>query len=159
MSKLVLALVLATSSAALAGDLSADGRGGRARLSCTADVSFVDARGHLREARRVSASRVASLVIQGLVRATDDDATRPLLFDVYSPRGRRYQVLLGTPRVVATERNGRRSEKVSRTQEATLAVAGSSIAWTSMYGRWRVEPRLEGELEPCGRPEYFTIRP
>lgn len=159
MSRLLLALVLATSSAALAGDRSADGRGDRGRRTCAADVSFVDARGHLREARRVSASRVASLVIRGRVQASDDDATPALLFDVYSPRGRRYQVLPATPQVRIGERNGRRVEKLSRIQEATLAVAGSSIAWTSMYGRWKVVPRIEGEQEACGRPEYFTIRP
>ena len=37
------------------------------------------------------------------------------------------------------------SRRVSKTREATLAVAGSSIAWTSMFGQWRVEPRLEGD--------------
>jgi hypothetical protein len=63
------------------------------------------------------------------------------------------------PRAAGTERKGPLFEKVPRTQEATLAVAGSSIAFTSLYGRWRVEPRLEGESLPCGRPEFFTIRP
>jgi hypothetical protein len=160
MSKLLLALLLATSSAALAGDRSDDRPSARQRLSCAADVSFVDARGRLREARRVSASRVASLVIRGRVQAGhDDESDETLLFDVYSPRGRRYQVLLAQPRVVTSERNGRRVEKASQTREATLAVAGFSIALTSMYGTWRVEPRLEGEMQACGRPEYFTIRP
>jgi hypothetical protein len=42
---------------------------------------------------------------------------------------------------------------------AALAVAGSSIVLTSMYGRWRVEPRLEGESDTCGRPQFFTITP
>jgi hypothetical protein len=38
-------------------------------------------------------------------------------------------------------------------------VAGSSITLTSMYGVWRVEPRLEGDSRACGRAEFFTIRP
>ena len=98
------------------------------------------------------------MVFRGRVEPRDDDAP-PLLFDVFSPRGRRYQVLLATPRVVVSERDGHRFERISATREATLAVAGSSIAWTSMYGKWRVEPRIEGASKPCGRPEYFTIRP
>jgi hypothetical protein len=43
--------------------------------------------------------------------------------------------------------------------EARLAVAGSSIAWTSMYGRWRVQPRYEGRDAPCGPTMVFTILP
>jgi hypothetical protein len=49
--------------------------------------------------------------------------------------------------------------RTDRPIEATLAVAGSSIAWTSMYGRWHVAPRFEGHDRPCGRPQAFTIRP
>jgi hypothetical protein len=159
MSKLLLALVLAASTDAFADHPGSDDEwDAREHHSCSTDVSVVDRSGRLREAHRVSASVVPSLVIRGRVSPRDEDAPA-LLFDVYSPRGRRYQVLLATPLVTATERNGQRFERVSRTQEATLAVAGSSIAFTSLYGRWRVEPRLEGESRPCGRPEYFTIRP
>jgi len=68
-------------------------------------------------------------------------------------------VLVATPRVVTSERGVHRFERTSRIREAALAVAGSSIAWTSMYGKWRVEPRIEGASKPCGRPEFFTIRP
>jgi hypothetical protein len=82
-----------------------------------------------------------------------------LLFDVFTPRGQRYQVLVAETRVTRAGRGGHRVERTTRTREAALAVAGSSIAWTSMYGTWRVEPRIEGASKPCGRPEYFTIRP
>jgi hypothetical protein len=61
--------------------------------------------------------------------------------------------------VVVQARGGHRTERTSRVREASLAVAGSSIALTSMYGKWRVEPRIEGTEKPCGRPEFFTIRP
>jgi hypothetical protein len=82
-----------------------------------------------------------------------------LLFDVFNPRGQRYQVLVATPRVVTSERGGQRVERTTGIREAALAVAGSSIAWTSMYGKWRVEPRLDGAEKPCGRAEFFTIQP
>jgi hypothetical protein len=155
MSKLLLALALVASTDALAHD---DDARNRNHASCSASVSVVDASGRLREARRVSASVVPSVVIRGRV-SPQDEETAALLFDVYNPHGRRYQVLLARPRVVVSERDGYRVERVSHTREATLAVAASSIALTSMYGEWRVEPRLEGESRACGRPEFFTIRP
>jgi hypothetical protein len=153
MSKLLLVLVLVASTDALA-----DENDSREHASCSANVSVVDGNGQLRDARRVSASVVPSVVIRGRV-SPQEEGTPALLFDVYNPHGRRYQVLLAAPRVVVSERDGHRVKKVSKTREATLAVAGSSIAWTSMYGKWRVEPRLEGESKACGRPEFFTIRP
>jgi hypothetical protein len=164
MSKLLLALVLAASTDALAHDGSDDERDARDRRSCSVDVSVVDARGRLRDARRVSASTVPSVVIEGRIarRGRDDDEEEApkLLFDVYNPRGRRYQVLLATP-PRASKGDGRQYfwRKPAPPQQATLAVAGSSITLTSMYGVWRVEPRLEGDRQACGRPEYFTIRP
>jgi hypothetical protein len=157
MSKLLLALVLAASTDALAHDGLDDAQDARGHR-CSASVSVVDGSGRLREARRVFASVVPSLVIRGRVWARDEQAPA-LLFDVFSPRGRRYQVLLAQPHVVEAERSGRSLQRVSRTQQATLAVAGSSITHTSMYGVWRVEPRLEGDSQACGRPEYFRIRP
>ena len=153
MSKLLLALLLVASVDALA-----DENDSREHVSCSASVSVVDRNGQLRDARRVSATVVPSVVIRGRVAPMQED-TPALLFDVYNPRGRRYQVLLATPRVVVSQRDGHRVKKVSKTREATLAVAGSSIALTSMFGKWRVEPRLEGQSRRCGPAEYFTIRP
>jgi hypothetical protein len=77
---------------------------------------------------------------------------------VFNPSGQRYQVLLGAvaSRSFLLQGGTRRAD---RPVEARLAVAGSSIAWTSMYGRWRVEPRFEGHDRPCGLPQVFTIRP
>ena len=126
--------------------------------ACSVTAHAVDREGRTRSARRVSASVVPGIVFRGRVAARDENE-KPLLFDVYNPRGHRYQVLLAAPRVVTKERDGHRFERTSRTREAALAVAGSSIAWTSMYGKWRVVPRIEGESRPCGRAEYFTIRP
>ena len=154
MSKLLLlALALTTSAEALA-----EGVGSGDRVSCSVNVRALDEDGRAQSARRVSARVVPAVVFRGQVEPRDADIP-PLLFDVFSPRGQRYQVLLATPRVVTKERDGHRFERTTRTREAALAVAGSSIAWSSIYGRWRVEPRIEGTNRPCGQPEYFTIRP
>ncbi len=152
MSKVMLLLALAASTPALADDSDAD------RVACSVSVQGFDEEGHTRPVRRVSATEAPAVVFRGRTSSREADAPS-LLFDVFTPRGRRYQILVATPRVVTRERDGHRFEKATRTQEATLAVAGSSIAWTSMYGRWRVEPRIEGTSKPCGRAEFFTIRP
>ena len=153
MSILLLALALAGP-----GDHDAQQGRSRAELRCTLRVHALDDLGQPQSARHVSAAAVPAVVFRGRVEPQDEQSP-PLLFDVYSPRGLRYQVLLGAPRVRVTEHHGERVEWTTRTREAALAVAGSSIELTSMYGRWRVEPRLEGESRACGRPEYFTIRP
>jgi hypothetical protein len=154
MSMLLLALALAGP----AGHESDDNRRWRDEPSCTMTVHALDQRGQPSEARRVSAAVVPAVVFRGRIEPRDED-TPPLVFDVFNPRGQRYQVLLGEPLVVLKERQGMPYYKTLRTREARLAVAGSSIALTSMWGQWRVEPRLEGESRACGRPEYFTIRP
>jgi len=126
-------------------------------VSCSVSVRALDAEGLARPARRVSAAVAPAVVFSGKVSSQEEDAP-PLLFDVFNPRGQRYQVLVATPRVVASERGGQSFERTTRVREAALAVAGSSIAWTSMYGQWRVEPRIEGTEKPCGRAEFFTIQ-
>jgi len=152
MSILLLALALAAPA-----EHNADQGRSRDEPRCTLSVHALDDLGQPQSARRVSAAAVPAVIFRGRVEPKDESP--PLLFDVYNPRGLRYQVLLGTPRVRVTEHHGERIERTTRTREAALAVAGSSIALTSMYGRWRVEPRLEGETDACGRPEFFTITP
>ena len=160
MSRLLFALLLLAPSAALAHTAEK-----RARASCSVEVSVVDAHGRLRDARRVSAHTVPSVVVEGTIarrgREDDEEEAPKLLFDVYNPRGRRYQVLLATPpnRPAKGDRWSNLWKKPSTPQQATLAVAGSSITLTSMYGVWRVEPRLQGDSQACGRAEFFTIRP
>jgi hypothetical protein len=153
MSILLLALALAAPA-----EHNADHGRSRDEVHCTLRIHALDDLGQPQSARRVSAAAVPAVIFRGRVEPKDDQAP-PLLFDVYNPRGLRYQVLFGTPRVRVTEHHGERIERTTRTREAALAVAGSSIALTSMYGRWRVEPRLEGESDACGRPEFFTITP
>ena len=156
MKVLLLALALAA-PLSFASDED-EGRVDDRRVACSVNVHALDAQGQSRSARRVSAGVAPAVVFSGRVSPPRED-TPPLLFDVFNPRGQRYQILVATERVVVRERGGHRIERVSRIRQASMAVAGSSIAWTSMYGKWRVEPRIEGTDKPCGRPEYFTIRP
>jgi hypothetical protein len=154
MSMLLLALALMAPVSSPSDDNGPD----ESDVGCSVDVRAIDQAGRVRPARRVSASAAPAVLFRGKVQQQDDE-TRPLVFDVFNPRGQRYQVLMATPLRITKERGGHRFERVSRLREASLAVAGSSIAWTSMFGKWRVEPRIEGKDKPCGRPEYFTIRP
>ena len=156
MSTLLLAFAL---TAAPAPDSGLDPERGQ---TCSVDVRALDETGRRVSARRVSAAEAPAVVFRGKLGEPERDPEAPaptLLFDVFNPRGQRYQVLVAEPRVVVAERDGHRVRRVSKAREASLAVAGSSIAWTSMYGKWRVVPRIEGESRPCGRAEYFTIRP
>jgi hypothetical protein len=124
-------------------------------VTCSVQVATFNRHGGERPARMVTGNAPA-VIFQGRLSRSGED-TPPLLFDVFNPRGQRYQVLVAQDRV--SENKRLRRPRKHHTRQATLAVAGSSIVWASMYGRWRVEPRIEGQDKPCGRAEYFTIRP
>lgn len=68
----------------------------------------------------------------------------------------------GYPRPLAVQRLVPvAGDKTARTQyqlTATLPVAGTSITMSSLYGRWSVEPYLDGQPGPCGPAARFTIR-
>jgi len=155
-----LSILLLTLALLAPASHDSDERSSRDERTCSISVHALDAAGRPRPARRVSAGTAPAVVFRGRVEPKDADEDAPaLVFDVYNPRGQRYQALLATPKVVVSERDGHRFRKTSRTRQAALGVAGSAIAFTSMYGRWKVVPRIEGEERACGRPEYFTIRP
>ena len=125
--------------------------------ACSVRVLAVDPQGRVVPGRAASGSRTPAIVFRGrAARVSEEDP--PLVFDVFNPRGQRYQVLLGTAYGRGVVLNGR-SQDPGQPVQASLAVAGSSIEWTSMYGRWRVVPRFEGQDNPCGRAQAFTIRP
>jgi len=129
----------------------------RGNSVCSVSVLALDPEGRLLATRTGSASRTPAMVFRAWSAPFLEDAP-PLVFDVFNPRGQRYQVLLGAaPHRSFVLLGG--TQRLDRPVEARLAVAGSSIAWTSMYGRWRVEPRFEGHDGPCGMPQAFTIRP
>jgi hypothetical protein len=148
MTTLVLALALAAPAAATTAHATPVG------LTCSVSVAVMDAGGRERAASSVSARRSPALVLRGRTSRPSPDAP-PLVFDVYTPRGQRYQALLAAP----PPGRGTRALRRVPWLEARLAVAGSSIEWASMYGLWRVEPRLEGRRRPCGPAQLFTIRP
>ncbi|HSD27147.1 MAG TPA: hypothetical protein VLL75_07560 [Vicinamibacteria bacterium] len=151
MSVLLLALVLGA-------PVGADRDLGRSdgEPVCSVSVLALDPEGRLLSTRTASGSRTPAVVFRGRS-AQSVEGGPPLLFDVFNPRGQRYQVLLGaTPGRPRALQSGSRPD---RQVEARLAVAGSSIAWTSMFGRWRVEPRFEGQRSPCGLAQAFTILP
>jgi hypothetical protein len=124
---------------------------------CSVSVFALDPQGRLLASRTASGTRTPAMVFRGRL-APVDERSRPLLFDVFNPSGQRYQVLVGAPRGRAAALLGA-SRRLDRPVEARLAVAGSSIAWTSMYGRWRIVPRFEGQDDPCGPAQVFTILP
>jgi hypothetical protein len=150
MTVLLLAIVLGAPAETQRG-------GGRPSAACSVRVLAVDPEGRLVLSRTASGSRTPAMVFRGRsARSSEEDP--PLVFDVFNPRGQRYQVLLGTAYGRSVLVNGRPPAPGGPVQ-ATLAVAGSSIAYTSMYGRWRVVPRFEGQDSPCGRAQPFTILP
>ncbi len=152
MTVLLLALVLG-------GSVDRDTDPGRLHggSACSVSVLALDPDGRPLSTRTASASSTPAMVLRGWSAPFLEDAP-PLVFDVFNPRGQRYQVLLGaTTRRSLVLQGG--MQRRDRPVEARLAVAGSSIAWTSMFGRWRVQPRFEGHDRPCGRPQAFTILP
>jgi hypothetical protein len=152
MTVLLLALVLGA-------PVGAEADRGRSAVDavCSVSVLAVDPEGRPQSTRTVSASRTPAVVFRGRSAPLSREGP-PLLFDVFNPRGQRYQVLFGATPGRGSLLHGS-SRAPFRPVEARLAVAGSSIAWTSMYGRWRVEPRLEGQDRPCGVARSFTILP
>jgi hypothetical protein len=125
--------------------------------ACSVSVLAVDPEGRVVSTRTVSGSLTPAMIFRGRTARVPEGAP-PLVFDVFGPNGQRYRALLGRahgwPALVHGE-----SPSPGRSVEARMAVAATSIAWTSMYGRWRVEPRLEGQERPCGRAQVFTIQP
>jgi hypothetical protein len=55
--------------------------------------------------------------------------------------------------VAARTPTGQRGYQVS----ARLPVAGTSIMLSSLYGKWKVVPHLDGGATPCGRATSFSI--
>ena len=152
MTVLLLALVLGAPVEA-----QRDVGGSPGDVLCAVSVLAVDPQGRLLRNRTVSGSRTPAVVFRGRA-AHVSEGDPPLLFDVFNPRGQRYQVLLGSASGRSATLQGR-SQSPGGPVEATMAVAGSSIAWTSMFGRWQVVPRFEGQDSPCGPAQAFTILP
>ena len=98
-----------------------------------------------------SATEVLDLKLSTRVRR-QAEGPHVLQIKVFTPRGYPYQTLsvpftgspLGTP-------------APPQELSATLPVAGTAIMANSLYGRWTVEPFLDGAS--CGVTRSFVLRP
>ena len=73
-----------------------------------------------------------------------------------APRMRRvdgYPQPLAEQSLVAVKTSAGRGYQVT----ARLPVAGTSIMTSSLYGKWKVVPHLDGSLKACGAATAFTI--
>ncbi len=106
-------------------------------------VPFVPAATPDREARRV--------------RARTGAAARASSLPPPPPRA-----VAGYPRPLEVQRlapvRGDAAAPVQYEVVSRLPVAGTSITTSSLFGRWSVEPYLDGETAPCGPAVRFTIQ-
>lgn len=129
-----------------------------------------------------SATRILDIEFQTMLRRRVE-GPHTLQLKLYTPKGHLYQVLTvpftapgrsesedgkpgkrwvdgQTEPLEEQEAKAVRFEGVHRRQvNAILPVAGTFITNNSLYGKWRVEPRLDDDPEPCGPPESFFIKP
>ena len=120
-----------------------------------------------------SATRIVDLRISAILRHPAGRGT--LRFRVYTPGGFLYQTLT-VPFMVRGPRTGPLQARVvdgfPRPQpeqaaqaapdgrhrvSATLPVGGTIITSNGLYGRWAVEPWIDGFARPCGPSQAFVI--
>lgn len=99
-----------------------------------------------------SAARTIDLPLGAVVRR--NAPAERLELHLYTPRGHLYQVLRATPPPDTDVGSGARARWT-----AVVPVAGTAIVNHSLYGRWRVEPHLDGSPLPCGPPKVFYVEP
>ena len=80
-----------------------------------------------------------------------DENAHALTFHVFTPQGNLYQELQ-----VSEAADDEEDEHVTRVS-ARLPVAGTFIATSSLFGKWRVAPFLDDDAEPCAAPSVFRI--
>jgi hypothetical protein len=76
---------------------------------------------------------------------------------IFTPRGHLYQTLAAPFVVPSRSVRERRTSPKTLVVSARLPVSGTLIMTSSLYGRWRVVPYLDGATEPCGRELRFEI--
>jgi len=95
-------------------------------------------------------SATKTLDLRFYMRLRNADENRHLVsFRILTPKGHLYQEIQAVHRA----ESGRRVSGIS----AGLPVAGSAIATSSLYGRWRVVPYFDGGSRPCAAASAFTI--
>jgi hypothetical protein len=112
--------------------------------------------------RRFSAARTLDLRFQTRTRRRVEHDAR-LELRLYTPRGHLYQTLLVEAAAASsdssTSHRHTRLRRILRPRTATLPVAGTAIVNHSLYGRWTVEPHLDGNPTPCDQAQRFWIEP
>jgi hypothetical protein len=105
-----------------------------------------------------SASRSLDVIFRTELRRSLE-GTHTVEFRVRAPRGFLYQSLAvpvtRAPKVKT--RDGHAGLRPRPEITATFPVAGTAITNHSLYGRWTVEPLLDGA--PCARARSFTLNP
>lgn len=97
---------------------------------------------------RFSATKTLDLEFSMRLRAPDQDAHMVTL-RVLTPQGHLYQEILLSHRPAP----GKRGTKLT----SRMPLAGTAIATSSLYGRWRVVPYFDDSPRPCSGGSAFTI--
>jgi hypothetical protein len=121
---------------------------GRHRRVCGAVAVQVAERPRAREP--FSVRKTLDLQFRMRLRTRDEDA-HVVTFHVLTPQGRLYQQIQVSDRADDEE-----DERVSRVS-ALLPVAGTFIATSSLFGKWRVVPYVDDDTEPCAAPSVFLL--
>lgn len=112
------------------------------------DVISVTSPDRPRVRQRFSATKTLDLQFRMRLRNKDEEP-HVVTFRVLTPDGHLYQEIQLLHRAV-------RGKRVA-TLSSPLPVAGTAIATSSLYGRWRVVPYLDGSARPCAAASAFTI--
>ena len=95
-----------------------------------------------------SATKTLDLQFRMLLTNKDDDG-HVVTFRVTTPKGRLYQEIQVPHRDAA----GKRVSAIL----GRLPLTGTPISTSSLYGRWRVAPYVDGSLRPCAAASVFSI--
>ncbi len=119
----------------------------------------------VRVAPRRGFSAVAFPDLEFVVSCRRKLAGQSLELWVYTPKGHLYQALkVALPAFRERRKEQAEGEGVKpaggRAEAVlTFAVRGTLITTNGLYGRWRVEPHLDRDPRPCGKPAAFSILP
>ena len=114
----------------------------------TCDVVTVSSPDRPKVRERFSATKTLDLQFRMRVRRPDAEP-HMLTLRVLTPKGHLYQEL----RVPYVSDPKHRTAPLS----VNLPLAGTAIATSSLYGRWRVTPYLDESARPCGAATVFSI--
>jgi hypothetical protein len=104
-----------------------------------------------RARERFSAAKTLDLEFEMRLRKGREDEDPQLVrFRVLTPKGHLYQEIQTAPQRAERRRRG-------STASGQIPVAGTFIATSSLFGRWRVVPYLDDDPKPCGAAAVFSI--